>query len=291
MANTRYGANYERTKDLRRVELKKEIAATIKKELAKGGELYKTLTLPERLLLPARGEDSSGHPLTPAEVKRIKVTLKETGGRTCSSTTATIRGFPDVLNEYAIGVTERRVNLDVDDQPRRYTPRASAFLKAVEALIRTFNFDGSDLMTDYFHVRFYLHVQFDRDEEDAQREEIVRRCSPLRAKGMDLLKPMHAVLSDWCVDNGYKPPSCPTFNAAGTFLGGYFEKMLAKAFDLDLVQRLKADLREVEQQINAADDWTDVPQPPPPFPTDKPRQTNRNQPDKPTQPYEFQPDL
>jgi hypothetical protein len=47
---------------------------------------------------------------------------------------------------------------------------AQALIDQVEKLVNAYNFDGSDIMTDYFHVNFYASVEisdYDRDAEIA----------------------------------------------------------------------------------------------------------------------------
>lgn len=41
-----------------------------------------------------------------------------------------------------------------------YTKEAKGLLKKIKDYAESFNFDDSDMMTDYFHSNFYLHVRF-----------------------------------------------------------------------------------------------------------------------------------
>jgi hypothetical protein len=54
----------------------------------------------------------------------------------------------------------------------RYTPEASSALEKIKKILASYNFDDSDSMTDYFHVRFYGDVKFDWREESAEREKV-----------------------------------------------------------------------------------------------------------------------
>jgi hypothetical protein len=50
----------------------------------------------------------------------------------------------------------------------RYMDDANAFLKSLEGLANQWNFDGSEPESDYFHVNYYCHVDFDGDETHAE---------------------------------------------------------------------------------------------------------------------------
>lgn len=50
------------------------------------------------------------------------------------------------------------------------SPELRAALKLLASLLDAYNFDGSDIQTDYFHVRFYGHVELD----SRLREEVYR---------------------------------------------------------------------------------------------------------------------
>jgi len=51
-----------------------------------------------------------------------------------------------------------------------HTAEAKALRDQLRAMINAYNFDGSDSMTDYFHVNFYGGVDFDWQMEKAARE-------------------------------------------------------------------------------------------------------------------------
>lgn len=60
------------------------------------------------------------------------------------------------------------------DAQMLYSSVATALLKNVEALVNAYNHNGSDIMVDYFDVKFYEHVTFgdwglrDKELEDAK---------------------------------------------------------------------------------------------------------------------------
>jgi hypothetical protein len=56
----------------------------------------------------------------------------------------------------------------------RYSPEAVDLLKKVKARVDAYNFDGSDIQTDYFHVNFYGNVNFNWDgQEKRERDDLV----------------------------------------------------------------------------------------------------------------------
>lgn len=46
---------------------------------------------------------------------------------------------------------------------------AKALREEIEAIVRAYNYDGSDTMTDYYHVRFHSTVDFDSNVTRAER--------------------------------------------------------------------------------------------------------------------------
>ena len=54
----------------------------------------------------------------------------------------------------------------------RYSDECMEVLKKVKAMLDAYIYDDSDTMSDYFHVRFYIHVNLDwRLERDATAAE------------------------------------------------------------------------------------------------------------------------
>lgn len=51
-----------------------------------------------------------------------------------------------------------------------HSPEMAAALKRVESIIAAYNFDGSNSMVDYFHVRFYSRVGLAWEWADTARE-------------------------------------------------------------------------------------------------------------------------
>lgn len=92
------------------------------------------------------------------------------GGR---SLTVTVSGLPfELLNE-------ERVLAD-HDEPRafhhgnRRSIGAISVDRQLERIMGAYNFDGSDIQSDYFNVNFYTHIRLEADE-DAERKAILAR--------------------------------------------------------------------------------------------------------------------
>ncbi len=76
-----------------------------------------------------------------------------------------------VLNRHRIaadlaGINTHRTNLPV------YTEAGKAIHDRVEAIIQSYNYDGSEIQSDYFNVKFYGHASFGWEWEAAQRKAI-----------------------------------------------------------------------------------------------------------------------
>lgn len=81
----------------------------------------------------------------------------------------------------------QRVFAEVLDEGRssepRHTPEARQVIDILEGLLEAYNYDGSDLQTDYFHVNFYGSVRFAWELEEAQRQGLERAWRQLRLDG------------------------------------------------------------------------------------------------------------
>ncbi len=73
-----------------------------------------------------------------------------------------------------------------------HSEEASKLLKCIESIVGAYNYDGSDIQTDYFNVRFYSSVKFawkwEATVRDAERALVVaaleeKRIAALKAKG------------------------------------------------------------------------------------------------------------
>lgn len=59
----------------------------------------------------------------------------------------------------------------------RRTPEAVALIKKLEAMLGAYNYDRSDIQTDYFCVNFYGHVGFASELEAAERKEVADKAA------------------------------------------------------------------------------------------------------------------
>lgn len=65
---------------------------------------------------------------------------------------------PDQLSEYERGRSYIQLNKYHLKDDKRLTGLAGEILNDVKSFAESYNFDDSDIMTDYFHVNFYLHI-------------------------------------------------------------------------------------------------------------------------------------
>ncbi len=78
-------------------------------------------------------------------------------------------------------VNEERVRRDALE-PHAYHPNclplftdgARALLARVEQVTAAYNYDGSDIASDYFHVDFYGHARFRWDGQEQREREALR---------------------------------------------------------------------------------------------------------------------
>ena len=131
---TSYGSKYEETKDLDIVE----VAKLIKKELREEWPEFKW---------SVRTEKYSGG-------QSVKVKIKEAPESFKLFNSTWLSEFKN--NEYS--------------RAQKYTEEASELLEEARNIVEAYNFDGSDARVDYFHVRFYKSVDYDRDLERERRE-------------------------------------------------------------------------------------------------------------------------
>jgi len=133
MGSIAYGSKYRDGLDV------KEIAANVREEIkaaVKSGEFPKGLKASVRISRYAGG-------------RSINVNLKAPGVKVYS--VARLLADRDTPHEH------NNLGWRSDE--------AAAIVERVEAMLDAYNFDGSDSMTDYFHVNFYAHVDMDGDRE------------------------------------------------------------------------------------------------------------------------------
>lgn len=136
------GSKYTQTKNLRTVEIAKLIRADIKAAI-KSGEL-------------------------PAGIKCSVTTESFSGG---SSIDIRVTACPVQIWTESFLTS----NPNVFFEGERVTEEAKAILKTLKAIHRQYNFDHSDIQTDYFHVRYYGGASFCWELEKADREATIAR--------------------------------------------------------------------------------------------------------------------
>lgn len=135
-----YGSKYERTKNLSL----KEIAALVRAEIK---EAVQKADLPKgKYSVRKEGHNS------------IRVELKPDGN---VFTPGYLRD-----SNYTSGPREV-VNGEVVS-PSRYLPHVDAAVKKIEAMLWAYNYDGSDIQSDYFNVRFYRSVNVAASYQEAR---------------------------------------------------------------------------------------------------------------------------
>ncbi|HKY40650.1 MAG TPA: hypothetical protein VJN18_32165 [Polyangiaceae bacterium] len=147
--NNGEGSKYTETKNLRSAEIAKLIRADIKAAIALG-EL-------------------------PAGIKCSVTTDTFSGG---SSIDIRVKACPVQIWTEAFLTADPKVFFEGE----RVTEEAKAILKTLKAIHRQYNFDHSDIQTDYFHVRYYGDASFWWELEKADREAtIARKVAETRA--------------------------------------------------------------------------------------------------------------
>lgn len=150
-----YGSKFAATKGLSRVEIAKLVRADIKSSL-KSGEL-------------------------PAGKYSVKTESYSGGGSINVTFTVADPNFP-AWNPARLVHEATSPNAWMSANSLTFR---SAELTAVEATLQAmldaYNFDGSDIQTDYFHVRFYSHVDtagsWASDKRDAETEKALEAAA------------------------------------------------------------------------------------------------------------------
>ncbi|MBP6479836.1 MAG: hypothetical protein KA310_03220 [Pseudomonadales bacterium] len=251
--NDSQGINFDRTQKMDRPELKRTMLAAIDAMLRE---------LPE------------------AKGLKLRVTLRI---RDYRSFDFTVSGLPDIHNpEYLKAQSSRRLTGYIPRDPPEHGPTTTAILAAVKAEASTFNYDRSDIQTDYFDVRFYLDVGPNREEARAQREALELAHSPLRTKRNALVAGMLGVCNDVLQLNGPIPAELHprtgkvmkaavtklTMREHGTVWG--LKRPLEKLLGADRGRRewlaLRSAVDALDAQIRDEGDWVDAPAPAAPSP-------------------------
>jgi hypothetical protein len=107
-------------------------------------------------------------------LKGIKCNVRISRYSGGQSLNVTIARFPAQIetDESVSGVAVRRTT-------DRYTAIAQSTMHVIRRIMGDYNYDNSDLATDYFSVRFYGDVSFDHDLARADRDATEARLNGL----------------------------------------------------------------------------------------------------------------
>lgn len=149
MTTITHGSKYEQTKGLRTVEIAKLIRADIKAAIQAG-------ELPKGLKTSVRYESFAG------------------GCAIRVSVTAVPDDFVYWRPEF---IAFEAANPHTFFQGERVTEEAKALLAKLKEIHSAYNFDGSDIQSDYFHVRYYGDVKFGWEIERDDRKRTIERMA------------------------------------------------------------------------------------------------------------------
>lgn len=112
-----------------------------------------------------------------------------------------------------------RVKLDRDEPHHTYSPwdakpytaTASRVMAAIKSMMNSFNYDDSDTMTDYFHVRFYGDVTIDWRAEDEEKKAILasNEFPDLSVEAVSEAEPVPAPASEPAPSPASEPARAP----------------------------------------------------------------------------------
>lgn len=85
-----------------------------------------------------------------------------------------------------------------------YTPAAQTALDRAKVIADAYNFDKSEIETDYFHVGYYLHVEVDSKQFEAEKAQLISACSAKRHSIGVELRSRAVVASDAAQERGDK---------------------------------------------------------------------------------------
>lgn len=138
MSTISYGTKYAATKDLNRVEIAKLIRADIKAAVANG-------SLPKASYSVKTESYAGGGSIN------VRIANVEKPGFVLANADR-IRWDHENPHAGLCGCPSEARWL--------YSGDARELLRAVDAIMGAYNYDGSDIQSDYFNVRFYGHAEF-----------------------------------------------------------------------------------------------------------------------------------
>lgn len=106
---------------------------------------------------------------------RVQISDLAKGGAAVFEPEYLARGTDFLMGPSVITADDRYV------RPSRYLPWVNDAVEQVEEMLRAYNHDGSDTMTDYFDVKFYAHVDV-REPEPSTRPANDNRPATISAQ-------------------------------------------------------------------------------------------------------------
>jgi len=115
---------------------------------------------------------------------KISVTIERYSGG--QSLNLNIKEFPiQFINIYRMKLQTENSNVFVGNLPDEhpayelYTPLAKKALETLKSMVGSYNYDGSETMTDYFDVNFYSHIGFDWRYQGNHEKELSEKADSI----------------------------------------------------------------------------------------------------------------
>jgi len=171
MYERRYGYLYKEAGDASNTEVAKMIRRDVKLACEEG-------LLPTRWTYSVRSDGLS----VDLDVRDCADAWQECDGMNCHNVWCSARNDP----QYAHAATPHKV----------LTEEAKAARMTLDRIHGAYNHDGSEIMVDYFDVRYYGHVSFESDESaDFRKREAERLAAKKAAKDAGTPKRLYRNLS------------------------------------------------------------------------------------------------
>jgi len=131
----------------------------------------RTTDIAKKLRQELKAEKEMGK--LPRGLKVSVTTEKFAGGSSITmEVTAVPQGFRVLNPEYVLAPKWE------SGRAHRYTKAAQRLLKRLDAMMKAYNHDGCDYMTDHFDVKFYSHEQIAHELEHAE-EQVIKAMAAL----------------------------------------------------------------------------------------------------------------
>ena len=92
--------------------------------------------------------------------------------------TAVPAGVELIQREYVVSALARRARPGSYQDVPRHSATVETALEKLRQFVAAYNFDGSDAMTDYFHVRYYSHVSVSSALQEPAYDAVLASIKP-----------------------------------------------------------------------------------------------------------------